>query len=172
MASIVVKLIMDMWLQADPVESFALMLPMLCTALAQQDPIYRVRAFDLVYNLSLHAQMIEPVGSSSGGGSAGESQEGAPSVTTPSLKRGYRRMQPSIVNVADAARNRHGDLGGGYEVCIASMRCSSAAPSLCKRVFQLVCPPAACCVLYSSRLDFPEVQQRHWIVKMCISARG
>jgi hypothetical protein len=105
MASIVVKLIIDMWLQADPVESFALMLPMLRTVLAQQDPIYRVRAFDLVYNLSLHAQMIEPVGGSS---------EGATVVQAP--RRTYRRMQPMIVNAADSARNMHGDMTGGYEV--------------------------------------------------------
>lgn len=115
MASIVVKLIMDMWLQADPVESFALMLPMLRAALAQQDPIYRVRAFDLVYNLSLHAQMIEPVGGSSSGG--GGQERG--SISQPP-GRNYRRMQPAIVNVADSARsNRHGDISGSYEVCIA-----------------------------------------------------
>lgn len=113
MASIVVKLIMDMWLQTDPAESFALMLPMLRGALAQQDPIYRVRAFDLVYNLALHAQMIEPVGGSTGGGSVGGSQDAA--LLRPP-QRSYKRMQPCIVNVGDANRSRHGELGNGFEV--------------------------------------------------------
>jgi hypothetical protein len=59
MASILVKLLMDMWIAGDPHDTFALVLSMLQAALTQTDAAFRMRAFDLLYNLSLHAHMIE-----------------------------------------------------------------------------------------------------------------
>lgn len=59
MASILIKLLIDMWLAGDVHETFALTLSMLQAALRQPDTTYRTRVYDLIYNLSLHAHMIE-----------------------------------------------------------------------------------------------------------------
>jgi hypothetical protein len=58
-ASILIKLLMDMWLAGTPQATFGLVLSMLQAALRQPDPLHRARVFDLVYNLSLHTHMIE-----------------------------------------------------------------------------------------------------------------
>jgi hypothetical protein len=59
MASILIKLVMDMWITGSPLESFALILSMLQATLQQPDTQYRTRVYDLLYNLSLHVHMIE-----------------------------------------------------------------------------------------------------------------
>lgn len=59
MASVLIKLIMDMWIAGNPQETFALVFSMLEAALRQPDAQYRIRVFDMLYNLSLHGQMIE-----------------------------------------------------------------------------------------------------------------
>eukprot|EP00775_Hariotina_reticulata_P012214 gene12214-12352_t len=55
---ILVKLIIDLWLTAGPAAAFPLVLRMLQQALYQPHPDYRARAFDIVYNLSLHGCML------------------------------------------------------------------------------------------------------------------
>ena len=59
MASILIKLLLDMWLAGNVHDTFALVLGMLQAALRQPDTTFRVRVYDLVYNLALHAHMIE-----------------------------------------------------------------------------------------------------------------
>ena len=59
MSGVLIKLVVDMWIAGDPRETFALILAMLQAALKQPDAQYRIRVFDLLYNLSLHAHMLE-----------------------------------------------------------------------------------------------------------------
>eukprot|EP00892_Ulva_mutabilis_P009493 jgi/Ulvmu1/6916/UM031_0123.1 len=108
MASILVKVVMDMWLQEDPAETLMLMLPMLTAAMRQPDRTARVRVFDLLYSLSLHAQMIEPVASSDpGGGAAAAAAAAAGAEGRPAASPAHlRRLQPSVRQ----------DSGGGLAV--------------------------------------------------------
>jgi hypothetical protein len=96
MASILIKLLIDMWLAGNVHESFALVLSMLQAAILQPDTSYRTRVYDLLYNLSMHAHMIEVeemVGSASDTGHAESSRKG---LCGEALLRamGYYRPQP------------------------------------------------------------------------------
>lgn len=113
MASILVKVVMDMWLHSDPRDTLALMLPMLTAALRQPERTYRTRVFDLLYTLSLHAQMIEPVpvsdqgaagglAESSVGGSGGGSGGSVSHAST--MAAHLERLQPEITR----------DVAGGH----------------------------------------------------------
>lgn len=59
---ILMKLIVDLWLQSGPQQSFPLVLRMLQQALHQDQASYRARAFDILYNLSLHACCLSAAG--------------------------------------------------------------------------------------------------------------
>lgn len=100
MASILVKVTMDMWLQGEPRETLQLMLPMLTAAMRQPERTCRVRVFDLLYSLSLHAQMIEPV-TVSGQGDAAGAAGGADEASTPerpsAAAQPLQRLQPEIL---------------------------------------------------------------------------
>lgn len=61
MASILIKLVMDMWLEMPAHESLPLVLDMLQATLEGGDVACRTRVFDLVYNLSLHAHVMVPL---------------------------------------------------------------------------------------------------------------
>jgi hypothetical protein len=98
MACIVVKVIMDMFLSTEPHECLFLMLPTLRAALRQPDRTFRARVFDLIYNLALHAQMIEPSPSNA------TSQEGGTDGQTEAPE--YTRFQPRIVRVEGEGRKR------------------------------------------------------------------
>ena len=56
--TILIKLIMDMYLEYGPSVSYVLVLQMLHQSLLNADAVVRIRAFDLVYNLSLHSLMM------------------------------------------------------------------------------------------------------------------
>ncbi|KAG2450735.1 hypothetical protein HYH02_004573 [Chlamydomonas schloesseri] len=64
--SILMKLIIDMWQRCGPVGSYTLVLRMLRAALRSSQPSTRARAFDVLYNLSVHGAMLR-----------GESEEAA-----------------------------------------------------------------------------------------------
>ena len=87
-ASILIKLLMDMWLAGTPQSTFAPVLTMLQAALRQQDLLHRSRVFDLVYNLSLHAHMIE------------SDNPGAPAATDSARSSAGTGMQPAHVAMA------------------------------------------------------------------------
>ncbi|GMH33520.1 hypothetical protein BSKO_01354 [Bryopsis sp. KO-2023] len=57
-ATLLVKLIMDLYLKAGEKVSYPLVLQMLQHNLEDPDPATRARAFDIIYNLSLHSQML------------------------------------------------------------------------------------------------------------------
>lgn len=61
MASILVKLVMDLWLEIPAQESQPLILSMLQAALQQPETAFRVRVFDLLYNLTLHGHVMSPM---------------------------------------------------------------------------------------------------------------
>jgi hypothetical protein len=120
-ACIVVKLLVDLWLATPPAEAAALAAPLLHAALAEAAPARRARAFDLLYNLALHAHMLEP-DSNGHGGVAGTAASGAAgSGAAPKLLwlAERERMQPRVLCCAA----RHG-AGESEEVrCLAaSMR--------------------------------------------------
>ncbi|KAG2491355.1 hypothetical protein HYH03_010354 [Edaphochlamys debaryana] len=56
--SILMKLLVDLWLRAGPVPSYTLVLRMLRAALRSPQHATRARAFDVLYNLSLHGAML------------------------------------------------------------------------------------------------------------------
>eukprot|EP00198_Chlamydomonas_reinhardtii_P002370 XP_001691706.1 predicted protein [Chlamydomonas reinhardtii] len=56
--SILMKLIIDMWQRCGPVGSYTLVLRMLRAALRSSQPSTRARAFDVLYNLSVHGAML------------------------------------------------------------------------------------------------------------------
>lgn len=56
--AILVKLIMDMYIEYGPAASYLLVLQMLSRSLQNEDASVRSRAFDLIYNLSLHSLMM------------------------------------------------------------------------------------------------------------------
>lgn len=105
MASILVKVVMDMWLHSDPRETLVLTLPMLTAALRQPERTYRTRVFDLLYTLSLHAQMIEPVPVSDQGATGGSGGGGSGSLSHASPMGAHlERLQPEITR----------DVAGGH----------------------------------------------------------
>ena len=61
MASILIKLMVDMWLDMPAHTSLPLVLSMLQAALLEGDVACRTRVFDLLYNLSLHAHAMVPL---------------------------------------------------------------------------------------------------------------
>jgi hypothetical protein len=56
--SILAKLVMDLFLRAGPGVSYTLVLRMLRAALRSRHGPTRARAFDLLYNLSVHGAML------------------------------------------------------------------------------------------------------------------
>lgn len=56
--TILIKLIMDMYIEHGPSVAYVLVLQMLHQALLNTDVAVRIRAFDVVYNLSLHSLMM------------------------------------------------------------------------------------------------------------------
>lgn len=83
MASILVKLLIDMWLAGNVHDTFALVLSMLQAALRQPDTTFRARVYDLVYNLSLHAHMIESDADNGDGGAPEGGDSARPSRADP-----------------------------------------------------------------------------------------
>eukprot|EP00884_Botryococcus_braunii_P015906 jgi/Botrbrau1/299/Bobra.0022s0265.1 len=57
-AAILIKLVIDMWLRAGPDTSRPLFLLMLRGALSNERAEVRARAFDIIFNLSLHSQLL------------------------------------------------------------------------------------------------------------------
>jgi hypothetical protein len=57
---ILVKMVVDLWLSVGGAAAFPLVLRMLQQALYQLQPQYRARAFDILFNLSLHGSMLLP----------------------------------------------------------------------------------------------------------------
>jgi hypothetical protein len=55
---ILIKLVMDCWLRSGPAVALPLVLRMLQKALAHPADAIKARAFDLLYNLSVHAAML------------------------------------------------------------------------------------------------------------------
>mmetsp|Transcript_5780 Transcript_5780/g.16222 ORF Transcript_5780/g.16222 Transcript_5780/m.16222 type:complete len:1192 (-) Transcript_5780:298-3873(-) len=56
--SLLMKVVMDLWLQAGPAKSFPVVLEMLLEMIYSEDAVLQERAFNIVYNLSLHAQLL------------------------------------------------------------------------------------------------------------------
>eukprot|EP00873_Tetraselmis_striata_P022035 jgi/Tetstr1/442299/TSEL_030440.t1 len=59
-SSLLTKVVMDMWISAGPDKSFPVVLEMLLDMVGSEVPALQERAFDIVYNLSLHAQLLYP----------------------------------------------------------------------------------------------------------------
>eukprot|EP00873_Tetraselmis_striata_P016487 jgi/Tetstr1/436751/TSEL_025531.t1 len=59
-SSLLTKVVMDMWISAGPGKSFPVVLEMLLDMVGSEVPALQERAFDIVYNLSLHAQLLYP----------------------------------------------------------------------------------------------------------------
>lgn len=57
---ILVKMVVDLWLSVGGAAAFPFVLRMLQQALYQLQPQYRARAFDILFNLSLHGSMLLP----------------------------------------------------------------------------------------------------------------
>ena len=55
---LIMKMIVDLWMKGGPQGSFPLVLRMLQQAVHQSHASYRIRAFDLLYNLSLHGCLL------------------------------------------------------------------------------------------------------------------
>jgi hypothetical protein len=130
-ACIVVKLLVDLWLATPPAEAAALAAPLLHAALAEAAPARRARAFDLLYNLALHAHMLEP--DSNGHGSvAGTAGSGAAPKLLCFAER--ERMQPRVLCCAA----RHG-AGESEEVrCLAASMRPWPAYAHCKVSLELI----------------------------------
>ncbi|EFJ12295.1 hypothetical protein SELMODRAFT_446707 [Selaginella moellendorffii] len=80
--SVLIKLIIDMYL-ADARTAAPLTLSVLQVMLSSGPVTVRVRAFDLVFNLGVHAHLLEPVQS--------DDQDGFPTGTTEDVKHGRPR---------------------------------------------------------------------------------
>lgn len=52
---------MDLWLKIGPAASYPLVLHMFQQTLGEEAPLSRARAFDAVYNLTIHAQMMRDI---------------------------------------------------------------------------------------------------------------
>jgi hypothetical protein len=93
-ACVLVKLAMDLWLAAGPEAAAPLVLRMLQQALQQPLPSQRARAFDLLYNMSLHGGLLrgqqdsEPTSPQhASGSSAGDRYNGAAAAPAPQSPR-------------------------------------------------------------------------------------
>lgn len=51
-------MVIDLWLKIGPTASYPLVLQMLHQCVQEEDPCVRAQAFDVVYNLSIHARML------------------------------------------------------------------------------------------------------------------
>ncbi len=87
---ILVRLVIDLWLRAPTPVATALVLRMLRAALASESAATRARAFDLVFNLAVHAALLS---SSKGITDAGE----ACALLNSLWSAICRRRQPSPV---------------------------------------------------------------------------
>jgi hypothetical protein len=97
---VLVKLLVDLWLATPPREAAALVAPLLHAALREAAPARRARAFDLLYNLALHAHMLEPeAGFGTGGEHNGNNNYVGASVAVIDIAE-RRRMQPRVVSCA------------------------------------------------------------------------
>lgn len=72
--SILMKLIMDLFLNAGPGTSYPLVLRMLRQSLASPQPEIRARAFDVIFNLTLHSALLEPSDHAAAHSDGGEEQ--------------------------------------------------------------------------------------------------
>ena len=129
MTSILIKLLLDMWLAADARATFSLCLAMLVATFDEDDPTFRIRAFDLLYNLSLHAHMIEPHDPTTSEAAIPKEGRGSKAAGAKAAAGYERQVAPRIVSFA--AADSHGGAPQPYlpaaaQVCAFCVLCRFA----------------------------------------------
>ncbi len=103
------KLLLDMWLGVGSELALPLALRMLQQALYQQEPLLRARAFDVVYNLSLHSCLLSELPAEHGGGWEARTAAAARQAAG----NGHRGSGESLPQSASSPRAQH---SGGLSV--------------------------------------------------------
>lgn len=135
--SILMKLIIDMWQRCGPVGSYTLVLRMLRAALRSSQPSTRARAFDVLYNLSVHGAMLR-----------GDSEEAALAAAAAEAAAGGAVGVPLPWQVRNAAVSKM--LGWAAATCWrvvqCARRCDAASTAFTRVMLLFTCIIVCVCV--------------------------
>jgi len=106
--SLLMKVVVDLWLRAGPAKSFPVVLEMLLDMVYNDLHELQERAFDTVYNLSVHAQLLFPTNPEAAAGAGGRAADRATlcwqAGRVREMEAWLRRILFALLSVLEASR--------------------------------------------------------------------